>query len=387
VADQPQVASALPTLDPKVFREVIGHFASGVTVITAAKQGELFGTTASAVTSLSMEPPMLVVCLNRTSTTGQAIAQTGRLAVNILTHDQGDLATHFSSKAPDKFEGVAVAHGDFGQPVLPEALAHLECEVTETTLGGTHRVFLAEVRTATAGAGSPLAYYRGRFGRFLDFPDSSAYDELRTLVLKRTFVLGEELDVDALAQRFGIERSSIVSALTRLTQEGLTVRVGPLSYQVRPVDEPLIVRALHARCALTVGVIQTVIDELSEERIEVVRRAAKAAAPAPEDGDDASHPKADGRSVKRFHEAVIGLADNSLLLETYQRLSLPQILAQAVGEVDWSGHHRRLAPQRMELVSALERRDAAAATEITIRYTHDSLEACRQAIRSAGGGV
>jgi flavin reductase (DIM6/NTAB) family NADH-FMN oxidoreductase RutF len=80
-------------LDANEFRDVIGHFASGVTIITAVHEGQRYGTTASAVSSLSLEPPMLLVCLNKTSTTGQAIGAAGRFAVNILREDQPDLAT------------------------------------------------------------------------------------------------------------------------------------------------------------------------------------------------------------------------------------------------------------------------------------------------------
>jgi flavin reductase (DIM6/NTAB) family NADH-FMN oxidoreductase RutF/DNA-binding GntR family transcriptional regulator len=369
-------------VDQKTFRDVIGHFATGVTVITCEKDGELFGTTASAVSSLSLEPPMLLVCMNVTSSTGAVIADTHRFAVNILAHDQGDLATHFAAKAPDKFANVAVSYGGFGQPLISEALAHVECEVVEEAKGGTHTVFLAEVRTALAGVGSPLAYFRGRFGRFLEFRDDAAYHELRSLILGRRFELDETLEVDELSERLGMERPSVLYGLARLSQEGMTVRLGPSSYGVRAVDEGLMIRALEARCALTVGVIQTAIDTLSDDRLAVVRQAAEDAAPADVDG---SHVREYGRSVKRFHEAVIGLADNELLLETYRQLSVPQILAQAVGEVDWSAHHARLANDRMELVEALERRDAATAIDLTIRYTQASLDASRQAIDSAGG--
>jgi 4-nitrophenol 2-monooxygenase / 4-nitrocatechol 4-monooxygenase, reductase component len=147
------------------FRNVIGHFATGVTVITAVADGRPLGTTASAVTSLSLEPPMMLVCLDRESQTGQAVAEVGRFAVNILGEGQADLARRFATKAPNKFDGVQTRPGENGAPLLSDALATLECRVVEQTTGGTHVVFFGEVESGSARGGAPLAYYRGQFGR------------------------------------------------------------------------------------------------------------------------------------------------------------------------------------------------------------------------------
>lgn len=147
------------------FRDVISHFASGVTVITVLHDGRAYGTTASAVTSLSLEPPMLLVCMNKQSETGRAVAQARQFAVNILGANQVDLAERFAQKGGDKFAGVAVTPGQWGEPLFDEALATLECRVAEETTGGTHYVFLAEVQSGTARRGAPLAYFKGEFGR------------------------------------------------------------------------------------------------------------------------------------------------------------------------------------------------------------------------------
>jgi flavin reductase (DIM6/NTAB) family NADH-FMN oxidoreductase RutF len=153
------------SLTPEEFREVISHFASGVTVVTALHDDRLYGTTASAVTSLSLEPPMLLICMNRESETGRAVAATGHFAVNILGADQIDLAKRFARKGGDKFEGVPVTPGRWGEPLFDEALATLECHVAEQTTVATHYVFMAEVVSGTARAGTPLAYFKGQFGR------------------------------------------------------------------------------------------------------------------------------------------------------------------------------------------------------------------------------
>ena len=138
----PARAAAVPPerrrLQPEEFRDVIGRFASGVTVITAEHEGRLFGTTASAVSSVSLEPPMLLACLNRSSSTGHAIAAVRRFAVNILAEGQADAAIRFAGKG-DRFAGQAVVRGVSGQPLLEDALANLECRVVGEVTGGTQR--------------------------------------------------------------------------------------------------------------------------------------------------------------------------------------------------------------------------------------------------------
>jgi flavin reductase (DIM6/NTAB) family NADH-FMN oxidoreductase RutF len=153
-------------VDRELFRDVIGRFVSGVTVITARCGGKDYGLTASAVASLSLDPPMLLVCINKSTGTCHAVSESKRFAVNILQEDQGPLALRFATPNTDKFAGVHIAYGEFGEPVLQDALAVLECRVAEEVTGGTHSVFLAEVQTARAREGFPLAYFRGKFGRF-----------------------------------------------------------------------------------------------------------------------------------------------------------------------------------------------------------------------------
>src|SRR5919112_2766224 len=178
-------ASTEPVLDQAVFRDVIGRFASGVTVITTRVDDRDFGTTASAMSSLSMDPPMLLVCLNETSETQRAIAECGRFAVNILGEQQSDLAYAFARKSPDKFRNAEIERGRDGVPLLAGALAHLQCRVSDTATGGTHTVFMGAVEDALANPGEPLAYFRGHFGRFEDAKQDEAYRRLRAAGVSR----------------------------------------------------------------------------------------------------------------------------------------------------------------------------------------------------------
>lgn len=147
------------------FRHVIGHFTSGVTVITTVHDDTTYATTASAVSSLSDTPPMLLVCMNRTSDTGQALAASRRFAVNVLAVGQHELAVRCARKGADKLQGVALAPGATTLPIVEDALATLECTVVEEARAATHVVYLAEVDALRARSGEPLVYYRGAFAQ------------------------------------------------------------------------------------------------------------------------------------------------------------------------------------------------------------------------------
>jgi 4-nitrophenol 2-monooxygenase / 4-nitrocatechol 4-monooxygenase, reductase component len=153
-------------VDPERFRSVMSRFASGVTIITTRHEGIDYGLTVNAVSSLSLDPPMPLICVNQASNTQKAIAQSQVFAVNILRENQSEMARHFASSRPDKFGGLSMTYGELGLPLLSDALAILECRVTEEVKGGTHSVFLAEVKTAQAAEGLPLTYFRGQMGRF-----------------------------------------------------------------------------------------------------------------------------------------------------------------------------------------------------------------------------
>src|SRR3954449_8239317 len=196
------------SLSSDEFREVISHFASGVTVVTALHDGRADGTTASAVTSLSLEPPMLLVCMNKLSETGRAVAHSKRFGVNILGANQVDLAERFARKGGDKFAGVPVTPGKWGEPLFDEALATLECHVAEETTGGTHYVFLAEVESGTARGGAPLAYFRGEFGR-LELTRGQ-------LEHRSTDALADELRAADAELAGAIERADLAAALAAI---------------------------------------------------------------------------------------------------------------------------------------------------------------------------
>ena len=151
------------------YRAAISRFLTGVTLVTTRHDGLAQGITASAVASVTLEPPTLLVCLNRQSATCQAVSGSSRFCVHILADDQLELARHFASRTSDKFSSLAslglgsVHDSPHGNPLIAGALAYLECRVTTHTDVGTHRIFFGEVVSVDAREGSPLAYFRGQF--------------------------------------------------------------------------------------------------------------------------------------------------------------------------------------------------------------------------------
>lgn len=151
-------------IGPDEFRHLLSHFASGVTVVTAwDRDGRPTGLTASAFTSVSLTPPLVLVCVDHKAESYPALRAQGRFAVNILTADQEALSRRFASTEADKFNGVEWKVGPAGLPLLPDALAHVECRTVHTYPGGDHTIFVGEVEAATVREGDPLIYYQGHY--------------------------------------------------------------------------------------------------------------------------------------------------------------------------------------------------------------------------------
>lgn len=147
----------------------MGHFASGVTVVTTVRgDGEPCGLTASAVCSVSVNPVLLLVCVEHGADTHGFIAAAGKFAVNVLAEEGGEgLSRRFATfEVEDKFRGVAFREEVTGAPVLEGSLAWLDCRVSQAIEAGDHTIFLGEVVAGDAREGTPLVYYRGGYGRF-----------------------------------------------------------------------------------------------------------------------------------------------------------------------------------------------------------------------------
>ena len=150
-------------IDQDEFRRVLGHFASGVTVVTVCHEDVYYGITVSSFTSLSLVPPLVLICIDQRVATHPALEGAGSFAVNILADDGEWLSRHFASRESDKFKGIAYQTGLVGAPLLDDALATLECRIVSQVPGGDHTIFMGEVLASTARQGKPLLYFRSGY--------------------------------------------------------------------------------------------------------------------------------------------------------------------------------------------------------------------------------
>ena len=156
------------------FRAVFGHFPTGVAVITTMTPDGPRGLTANALTSLSLDPLLVLVCFDNSARTFPVVREHGRFALNILRADQADLSRVFASKQPEdeKFGGVGF-HVEDDEPIIDGVLAWLTCDLTELMPGGDHTIGIGAVRRMCHAEGEPLVFYRGRY---VSLHDAAASD-------------------------------------------------------------------------------------------------------------------------------------------------------------------------------------------------------------------
>ena len=155
-------------LDPVPFREIMGHYPTGVTVVTASDQdGTPVGLTANSVTSVSLDPPLVLVCVSEKSSSLQAILASGGFAVNILGAGAADTAVRFAENTDrsDRFEGVGFSIKEGGGPVLEGVVAWIACGLYRTFEAGDHVILVGRVRDGAAAGGDPLLFFRRRYER------------------------------------------------------------------------------------------------------------------------------------------------------------------------------------------------------------------------------
>ena len=155
------------TIDPDAFRSVLGRFASGITVVTTrdAEQRDV-GMTVSAFCSVSLDPPLVQICVDREASLFAALLGNTRYGVSILAADQEALSRRFSTaESTRRFDGIGYRRGESGVVLLEDALAHLECRIVASHEAGDHTMFVGEVESASARSARPLLYYRGGYAQ------------------------------------------------------------------------------------------------------------------------------------------------------------------------------------------------------------------------------
>jgi flavin reductase (DIM6/NTAB) family NADH-FMN oxidoreductase RutF len=151
-------------IEKNELRRVMGHFATGVTVITTLrKSGDLHGLTANAFTSVSLVPPLVLICVDKKAESYPCFEETRVFTVNLLASDQEAISRRFAVSGGEKFQGIAYRDGANGAPILEGTLGYIECRVTTAVDGGDHTIYLGEVEQAETHEAKPLLFFRGGY--------------------------------------------------------------------------------------------------------------------------------------------------------------------------------------------------------------------------------
>jgi flavin reductase (DIM6/NTAB) family NADH-FMN oxidoreductase RutF len=147
------------------FKQALSYFASGVTVVTTEFEEKRYGLTVSAFCSVSLRPPLVLVCIEKSVRAHDLIPRAEKFAVNVLAANQEDISNRFASRIDDRFAGVATHTGLLGIPLIDGAIASLECRLYDTLPGGDHTIFIGEVVSAELHQPDPLLYFRSGYHR------------------------------------------------------------------------------------------------------------------------------------------------------------------------------------------------------------------------------
>jgi len=158
-----QADAAPAKFDPDLMKQVNRQFVTGVTVVTVMDGDRPRGLAVNAFSSISLDPPTVMVCVQRTSSTYESLFRATHLAINILSTDQLDVVNRFASKAADKFEGLDWTANRYGSPVIARSSAHMEVEIRERLQASTHTVFICRVVDAGVSERHPMVYSAGKF--------------------------------------------------------------------------------------------------------------------------------------------------------------------------------------------------------------------------------
>jgi len=154
------------SFDSLEFRRALGQFATGVTVVTTRDAvGRPQGLTLNSFCSVSLEPPLVLICIDQRSEVNAALAASRAFSVSVLTEEQEDLSRRFASGGPLKFQGLELPVGESGLPLVPGALAHLECRLAASHPAGDHTLYIGEVERLSARPGRPLLYHGSAYRR------------------------------------------------------------------------------------------------------------------------------------------------------------------------------------------------------------------------------
>ena len=156
-------------IDLQELRRVMGHFATGVCVVTTKdKAGTPFGLTANAFTSLSLEPPLVLICIDKGAQCYSCFEDSKVFAINVLSEEQEEISRRFASKGIEKFSGIPWHKGENGVALLDGAISHIECKIIHSYDDGDHTIYVGEIIRATTSGDRPLIFFQGKYHRLPD---------------------------------------------------------------------------------------------------------------------------------------------------------------------------------------------------------------------------
>lgn len=218
-----------PTLDSRGFRQCLGQFATGVTIMSTCHEGTLSGMTANSFSSLSLEPPLVLWSIKKSSSNCHAFANATHFAISVLSDQQIDTAQRFARSGGDKFDGVAWRAGLGGVPVIEEAVATFECSREAIHDGGDHLLLVGRVLRFERYTGDALLFVQGRYGVAGDHPDMVEASDipiranganhpedsllLLTLIIRANNALSERLEQHRNAEELSRAQVSVLSGL------------------------------------------------------------------------------------------------------------------------------------------------------------------------------
>ena len=159
--------------DPMLQRQIMGRFATGVTVVTTRYGEQISGMTANAVMSLSLDPPLIVVSVDCQSNMHGHLTQGQCYAINVLKHDQEELSRRFAKPGPKDFSDLKLTVAETGAPIFVDALAYVDCRVVEVARAGDHDMFIGEPLAGETYDGEPLIFYSGQYAQLEEAPTAS----------------------------------------------------------------------------------------------------------------------------------------------------------------------------------------------------------------------
>lgn len=250
-----------PATDGRLFRRCLGEWGTGIAIITTEHEGRKFAVTVNSFASVSLDPPLLLWSINKTSRSRPAFEAASGFVVNILARDQMDLSRHFSSSVEDKFATVSVSQGVTGFPMIDGALAQFECHVDAMHEGGDHIIMVGRVVHARRYRTDPLMFLQGRYVVHSEHPDANPAPQTNsdiktsTAAQQETRLIQRIFDAhNALSRKFEEHRVA----------EDMTMAVARTLTTLSP-DQPMANDALERKTYLGARVTQETLQALSAE--------------------------------------------------------------------------------------------------------------------------